>query len=115
MLQAMQTKVLEEGKKEKGLYKKFTCYCKNSVGTLEKSIATAKRQPCQFGYSEQGTAGTRNTNWSDELELLTHSAGEKKSVFACDSVEVYDDVTLPKGALTVQKIIDEENVCLRLI
>ena len=54
MLQAMQTKVLEEGKKEEGLYKKFTCYCKNNVGTLEKSIATAKRQPCQFGY-KQGT------------------------------------------------------------
>lgn len=41
MLQSMQTKVAEEGKKEKELYDKFMCYCKNGVGDLDTSIADA--------------------------------------------------------------------------
>merc|ERR1719171_1443803 len=41
MLQAMQKKVAAEGEKEKELYDKFMCYCKNSGGALAKSIADA--------------------------------------------------------------------------
>lgn len=42
MLQAMQTKVSEEGEKEKELYEKFMCYCKTSGGDLAKSIEAAE-------------------------------------------------------------------------
>jgi len=42
MLQAMQKKVTEEGKKEKELHDKFMCYCKTNVGGLEKSVSDAK-------------------------------------------------------------------------
>jgi len=42
MLQAMQKKVTAEGEKEKELYDKFMCYCKNSGGTLGASIAAAE-------------------------------------------------------------------------
>jgi len=41
MLQGMQTKILEEGKKEEVLFDKFMCYCKTGVGQLEKAIADA--------------------------------------------------------------------------
>jgi len=41
MLQAMEKKVSAEGEKEKQLYEKFMCYCKNSGGTLGASIAAA--------------------------------------------------------------------------
>mmetsp|Transcript_105043 Transcript_105043/g.181552 ORF Transcript_105043/g.181552 Transcript_105043/m.181552 type:complete len:681 (+) Transcript_105043:60-2102(+) len=41
MLQKMQSKVEEEGKKEAELYEKFMCYCKNGVGDLEASIGDA--------------------------------------------------------------------------
>merc|ERR1719253_913284 len=42
MLQAMQKKVAAEGEKETELFEKFMCYCKNGVGTLEKSVADAE-------------------------------------------------------------------------
>jgi chromosome segregation ATPase len=41
MLQNMQKRVEEEGKKETDLYEKYMCYCKNSGGDLSKSIADA--------------------------------------------------------------------------
>merc|ERR1719191_2381512 len=34
----MQKKVEQEGKKEQELFDAFMCYCKNGVGSLEKSI-----------------------------------------------------------------------------
>jgi len=41
MLQGMQKKVQAEGEKEKTLFDKFMCYCKNGASALEKSIADA--------------------------------------------------------------------------
>merc|ERR1719375_2171708 len=42
MLQMMQKKVIEEGKKAEELYDKFMCYCETGTETLEKSIADAE-------------------------------------------------------------------------
>jgi len=41
MLQNMQKKVEAEGEKEKELFEKYMCYCKNSGGDLAKSIGDA--------------------------------------------------------------------------
>merc|ERR1719387_2995782 len=41
MLQNMQKKVEAEGEKEKELFEKYMCYCKNSGGDLSKSISDA--------------------------------------------------------------------------
>eukprot|EP00444_Apocalathium_aciculiferum_P037967 CAMPEP_0183484090 /NCGR_PEP_ID=MMETSP0370-20130417/178742_1 /TAXON_ID=268820 /ORGANISM="Peridinium aciculiferum, Strain PAER-2" /LENGTH=730 /DNA_ID=CAMNT_0025677377 /DNA_START=88 /DNA_END=2280 /DNA_ORIENTATION=+ len=41
LLQAMQTKVTEEGAKEKDLYDKFMCYCKTGGSDLSASISGA--------------------------------------------------------------------------
>merc|ERR1719453_1935540 len=41
MLQNMEKKVVAEGEAEKELFDKFMCYCKNSGGDLQKSIADA--------------------------------------------------------------------------
>merc|ERR1719201_1769237 len=41
MLQMMMKKIEEEGVKEKELYDKFMCYCKNADETLGKSIGDA--------------------------------------------------------------------------
>jgi len=40
MLQDMQVKIAEEGKKEQALFDKFMCYCKTAGGDLEASIKT---------------------------------------------------------------------------
>jgi peptidoglycan hydrolase CwlO-like protein len=42
MIQRMQKQVEEQGEKEKDLFEKFMCYCKNGVADLEKSIADAE-------------------------------------------------------------------------
>ena len=42
MLQKMQAKVFEEGKKEEALYDIFMCYCKNNVCTLEEALQQQK-------------------------------------------------------------------------
>jgi len=42
MLQSMQKKITEEGEKEKVLHEKYMCYCKSSIGDLEKTISDAK-------------------------------------------------------------------------
>jgi len=49
MLQAMQTKVSEEGEKEKEMFDKFQCYCKNSGSTLGESIAAAEAKAPNVG------------------------------------------------------------------
>jgi len=41
MLQSMQKKVTAEGAREKELYEKYVCYCKNNGQTLSQSIAAA--------------------------------------------------------------------------
>merc|ERR1740138_1159399 len=42
MLQAMEKKVTAEGEKEKDLFEKFMCYCKNGDEVLGKGIADAE-------------------------------------------------------------------------
>merc|ERR1719478_1304732 len=42
MLQMMQNKVTEEGKREEELFEKFMCYCENADKTLGKSIEDAQ-------------------------------------------------------------------------
>jgi septal ring factor EnvC (AmiA/AmiB activator) len=49
MLQAMQKKVTAEGEKEKVLYEKFMCYCKNGGGDLSKTIGDADTKIPQVG------------------------------------------------------------------
>jgi len=51
MLQNMEKKVKAEGEKEKELYDKFMCYCKNSGGDLSKSIAAAGDKVPALGSS----------------------------------------------------------------
>merc|ERR1719298_212337 len=49
MLQAMQKKVEAEGEKEKEMFDKYMCYCKNSGGDLSKSISDADTKIPQLG------------------------------------------------------------------
>jgi len=55
MLQSMQTKVSEEGEKEKELFDKFQCYCKSSDKTLGESIAAAEAKAPNVGSAIQET------------------------------------------------------------
>jgi chromosome segregation ATPase len=62
MLQKMQEKVEAEGEKEKELFEKFMCYCKNGVADLEKSIAEAEEMITELpGKIEEGKAELAQT------------------------------------------------------
>jgi DNA repair exonuclease SbcCD ATPase subunit len=51
MLQMMQQKVQQEGKKEKQLFTKFMCYCDTSSDALKESIAVAETKAPQLDSS----------------------------------------------------------------
>merc|ERR1719277_2972343 len=80
MLQAMQKKVDEEGKKEEVLFEKFMCYCKNGKGALEASIASAKQTNEQLASSIKETEATLIQTQSDLKTAQTNRADAKKAV-----------------------------------
>lgn len=55
MLQNMQKKVEEEGKRDEELFEKFMCYCKDGIPKLEKSIADATEKIPQLKSSIEET------------------------------------------------------------
>jgi FtsZ-binding cell division protein ZapB len=67
MLQAMQTKVLAEGAKEKELYDKFSCYCQNGAGELSKSISDAETKVPLLG-SDIAEAEAKKKQLTEELK-----------------------------------------------
>jgi DNA repair exonuclease SbcCD ATPase subunit len=57
MLQTMQKKVEAEGEKEKELFEKFMCYCKNSGGDLANSIADAENKVSELPSAVEEAEG----------------------------------------------------------
>jgi len=57
MLEALKAKVEAEGEKEKELYDKYMCYCKNAGGTLAKSIADAEAKGPQLTAAIEEATG----------------------------------------------------------
>jgi peptidoglycan hydrolase CwlO-like protein len=80
MLQSMQKKVAAEGEKEKDLFEKFMCYCKNGKGTLEGSIATAENTNEQLTSSIKETDATLTQMKADLKTAQTDRADAKAAV-----------------------------------
>lgn len=57
MLETLKSKVETEGSKEKELYDKYMCYCKNAGGTLAKSIADAEAKGPQLNAGIEEASG----------------------------------------------------------
>jgi len=57
MLEALKSKVEAEGEKEKELYDKYMCYCKNAGGTLAKGIADAEAKSPQLTAAIEEATG----------------------------------------------------------
>jgi len=71
MLQSMQKKVTAEGEKEKELYEKFMCYCKNGDEALGKSIADAEaKMPAVTADIEEAEGQEKQL----KLDLESHKA-----------------------------------------
>jgi len=81
MLQMMQTKVEEEGEKEKALFDKFMCYCKTSGGDLSASISAAESSISEFG-SKIKESEEQKAQLEDELKQAQSDRAAAKATIA---------------------------------
>jgi hypothetical protein len=81
MLQAMQKKVEEEGKKEDELYAKFQCYCKNGAGDLQAAISAAEAKGPQVTSSIE-EAESKKTQLEDDLKQHQSDRADAKTAMA---------------------------------
>lgn len=78
MLQMMQKKVTEEGKKESELFDKFMCYCKNGAASLSKSVEDAETKIPQV-ESDIKAAGAEKVQLASDIVEATKSRKEAKA------------------------------------
>lgn len=84
MLQALQTKVIAEGAKEKALYDKFACYCQNGAGELSKSVSEAEVKVTAVNSDiSEGEAKKKQL----EEDLKTHQADRAAGKAAMSTAE----------------------------
>jgi chromosome segregation ATPase len=81
MLQMMQKKVEAEGEKEKELFDKFMCYCKNSGGDLGQSVETANTRIPQLG-SDIEEAEAKAVSLKEELKTAQTDRSAAKAAMA---------------------------------
>jgi len=81
MLQSMEKKISAEGTKESELYDKFMCYCKNSGGTLGKSISDAEAKIPNVDSDIKSTEAKVVQDKSD-LKKAQSDRAEAKSAMA---------------------------------
>jgi len=96
LLQAMQTKVEEEGEKEAELYEKFVCYCKNNKESLKASIVEAANRITQL--ETQVKEDTAAKNALDE-ELKNHKGDREeanKAIAGATKIREKDAATYAK-------------------
>merc|ERR1719353_1987255 len=80
MLQNMQKKVEAEGEKEKELFEKFMCYCKNGKGALEASVEAAKQKTEQLTASIEETDAALKQTKADLKAAQESRAAAKAAV-----------------------------------
>mmetsp|Transcript_76663 Transcript_76663/g.119784 ORF Transcript_76663/g.119784 Transcript_76663/m.119784 type:complete len:711 (-) Transcript_76663:60-2192(-) len=86
MLQSMQKKVTAEGEKEKDLFDKFMCYCKNGKGALEGSIEAGKSKSEQLTASIKETSATLTQTKADLKTAQTDRKDAKEAVAKATSL-----------------------------
>jgi len=89
MLQMMQKKVTEEGKKEQDLFDKFMCYCKTGASSLSKSVEAAQTKIPQ-------------------VESDLKAGGAEKAQLASDVVQAKKDRSEAKSAMSEATAIREK-------
>jgi hypothetical protein len=117
MLQAMQAKVEEEGKKDKELFDKFMCYCKTGAADLEKSIGDAgvkmpalasdikeSEESLVLTKSELKQAQTDRTSAKAAVATATASREKEAAAFASSKAE-YDATisSITKAVASLEK------------
>merc|ERR1719198_1024793 len=82
LLQAMEAKVKAEGEKEKELYEKFMCYCKNSGGDLDASIAAAEAKAPALTSEIEAAEGKLEQAKADLKQAQVDRSAAKEAIAA---------------------------------
>jgi septal ring factor EnvC (AmiA/AmiB activator) len=80
MLQMMQNKVTEEGKKKEALFDKYMCYCQNADETLGKSIADAEAKIPQLEAEIKEAAALKEQLEADLEKAKSDRADAKEAL-----------------------------------
>jgi len=86
MLQTMQKKVEAEGEKEKELFDKFMCYCKNSGGDLAASIADSETKVSELPSAIEEAEGQLGQLKEDLKAAQTGRAAAKAAIAEATSI-----------------------------
>merc|ERR1719454_1164093 len=76
----MQKKVEAEGEKEKELFEKFMCYCKNSGGDLQTSIADAETKVSELPSAVEEAQGQLGQAKEDLKKAQTDRTAAKAAI-----------------------------------
>jgi len=106
MLQNMEKKVQAEGEKEKELFEKYMCYCKNAGGDLSKSIGDADTKIPQLGADiKEGEAKAKKT----EDDFNTFVEGLQKSYEDASKKKDEDVAAIKNSGLGFAKAVKAAN------
>jgi len=86
MLEALKGKVEAEGEKEKELFDKYMCYCKNAGGDLSKSIADAEKRGPELTAEIEASTGKLAQLKEDVKSHQTDRAAAKEAMAEATSL-----------------------------
>merc|ERR1719408_358102 len=86
MLQNMEKKVVAEGEKEKELFEKYMCYCKNSGSDLGKSISDAETKIPQLDSDISEAEARKEQTDEDVKQAQTDRAAAKTAMAEATAV-----------------------------
>jgi|Transcript_34172 septal ring factor EnvC (AmiA/AmiB activator) len=106
MLQSMQKKVTAEGEKEKELFEKFMCYCKNGKGALDGSIAAGQQKSEQLTASIKETAAALTQTKADLKTAQTDRSEAKAAVASATALREKEAAAYAKESSELKTNID---------
>jgi chromosome segregation ATPase len=105
MLEALKGKVEAEGEKEKELFDKYMCYCKNAGGDLAKSIADAEKRGPELTSEIEASTGKLAQLKEDVKAHQTDRAAAKAAMAEATSLREKE-----KAAFDSEKSESETNI-----
>jgi DNA repair exonuclease SbcCD ATPase subunit len=96
MLQMMQKKVEAEGEKEKELFDKFMCYCKNAGGDLSKSIAENDQKSSELPSQVEESEASLVQLKEDLKKAQTDRASAKAAMAEATAIREKEAATFAK-------------------
>jgi chromosome segregation ATPase len=115
MLQQMKQKVEIEAEREKELYEKFMCYCKNSGGDLSKSIADGEAKVPQLGAEIEAAEAKKKQYEEDLKQHQADRAAGKQAMSEAKAIREKEAKAYAKNEATLKGDINALNAAIKAI